>query len=220
MSKLRILLADDHTMLRDGLSVLINDQPDMEVIAQAATGRQAVQLACECAPDIAVLDVTMADMAGLEAVQQIVVRRPSTRVIALSRIPDPASARRAFRAGVTGFVHKRSAAEALIHAIRVVAGGENYVEPELALDIFSVAGLRTASARSGSVRLSHREEEVLRSIAWGLSNKEIAGELGLSIKTVESYKASALEKLRLRSRADIVRYAVRIGWLSPERMQE
>lgn len=220
MPKLRILLADDHTMLRDGLSVLINDQPDMEVVAQAGTGRQAVQLAKECSPDIAVLDISMPDMAGIEAAQQIATRVPTTRVIALSRNPDPGCARRAFRAGVAGFVLKRSAAEALIHAIRVVAGGESYVEPGLAVEIFSLAGAQAANDRGGSLRLSYREEEVMRSIAWGLSNKEIAGELGLSIKTVESYKASALEKLRLRSRADIVRYAVRIGWLSPERMQE
>ena len=220
MSNLRILLADDHTMLRDGLSVLINDQPDMEVIAQAGTGRLAVQLATECAPDIAVLDISMPDMAGIEAAQQIATRIPPTRVIALSRNADPGTARRAFRAGAAGFVLKRSAAEALIHAIRVVAGGQNYIEPDLAVEIFSLGGLRAANDRAGGGRLSYREEEVLRSIAWGLSNKEIAGELGLSIKTVESYKASALEKLRLRSRADIVRYAVRIGWLSTERMQE
>lgn len=220
MSKLRILLADDHTMLRDGLAVLINDEPDMEVVAQASTGRQTVQLAKECEPDIAVLDISMPDMAGIEAAQQIATGLSTTRVIALSRNSDPGCARRAFRAGVAGFVLKRSAAEALIRAIRVVAGGESYVEPELAVEIFSASGMRVASDRAGSVRLSYREEEVLRSIAWGQSNKEIAGELGLSIKTVESYKASALEKLRLRSRADIVRYAVRIGWLSPERMQE
>lgn len=220
MSKLRILLADDHAMLRDGLSVLINDQPDMEVIAQAGTGRQAVELARECAPDVAVLDMSMPDMAGIEAAQQIANRITATRVIALSRNADPGCARRAFRAGAAGFVLKRSAAEALINAIRVVASGESYVEPDLAVDLFALAGLGAANDRVVNGRLSFREEEVLRSIAWGLSNKEIAGELGLSIKTVESYKASALEKLRLRSRADIVRYAVLTGWLSPERMQE
>lgn len=220
MAKLRILLADDHTMLRDGLSVLINDQPDMEVIAQAQTGRQAVQLARECTPDVAVVDISMPDMAGIEAAQQIASRSAPTRVIALSRNADPGCARRALRAGAAGFVLKRSAAEALIHAIRIVAGGESYVEPDFSGELFSAADPGAANDRVGNGRLSFREEQVLRSIAWGLSNKEIAGELGLSIKTVESYKASALEKLRLRSRADIVRHAVRIGWLSPERMQE
>lgn len=217
MAKLRILLADDQTMLRDGLSVLLNDQPDMEVIAQATTGRQAVRLVRECRPDIAVLDLSMPDMAGMEAAQQIHAGCPATRVIALSRQADPNCARRALRAGVAGFVPKRSAAEALIEAIRIVARGECYVEPTLAAEVFPLPGIEAANDRVGEGRLSYREEEVLRAVAWGLSNREIAAELGLSIKTVESYKASGLDKLGLRSRADIVRYAVRIGWLAPER---
>jgi DNA-binding NarL/FixJ family response regulator len=220
MAKLRILLADDQTMLCDGLSALINAQADMEVVGRARNGGEAVRLAEEGAPDVAVLDVSLTDVTGIEAVQQIAARVPPTRVVAISRNADPGCARRAFRAGASGFVLKRSAAEALIHAIRVVADGESYIEPELAVEMFSLAGLRPDHAGSGHRKLSQREEEVMRSIAWGLSNKEIAGELGLSIKTVESYKASALEKLRLRTRADIVRYAVRTGWLSPERMHD
>lgn len=219
MSRVRILLADDHAMLRDGLSILLNGQPDLEVIAQASTGRQAMQLARECAPDVAVVDISMPDVAGMEAAQQIVTNSPATRVIALSRHADPAYARRMLRAGISGYVLKRSAAEVLIRAIRIVAQGGRYVEPEFAeaLQPMVACGLRVQ--RPGGPRLSFREEEVLRSIAWGLSNKEIAAELGLSIKTVESYKASAVEKLRLNSRADIVRYAVRSRWLAAESLQ-
>lgn len=220
MYKLRILLADDHAMLRDGLCVLLNEQPDMEVIAQATTGRQALQLARECAPDIAVLDISMPDMAGLEAAQNIVARCPRTRVIALSRHGDPAYARRVLHAGVAGYVLKRSAAEALIRAIRIVSQGANYVEPDLASALSGSETIRAANDRPLPGKLSFREEGVLRSIAWGLSNKEIAAELGLSIKTVESYKASGVEKLRLRTRSDIVRYAVASGWMNAERVQE
>lgn len=211
--KLRILLADDHAMLRDGLCALLNGQPDMEVVAQAMTGRQAVQLARDCAPDVAVVDISMPDMAGLEAVQHIVGRCPRTRVVALSRHAESVYAHRMLRAGAAGYVLKRSAAEVLIKAIRTVGQGGTHLEPQFE-GAPPPVGAEGASARwPDDAKLSFREEEVLRSIAWGSSNKEIAAELGLSIKTVESYKASAVEKLRLHTRSDIVRHAVRSGWL-------
>ena len=218
MSKQRVLLADDHAILRDGLAMLINAQRDMEVVAQAANGRDAVALACQHEPDVAVLDVSMPDVGGAEATANIRGRCPRVRVLALTRHADQGYLRSLLAAGATGYVLKKSAAEGLIHAIRVVAQGGTYVEPSLAAGIVERALGREGSERGGAQRqtLTAREEEVLRAIAWGRSNKEIANDLGISVKTVESYKAASLDKLRLRSRTDILRYALAHGWISED----
>ena len=214
--RLRVLLADDHALLREGLSVLIDRESDMHVVAQAANGREAVRLAKELNPDIAVLDVSMPELGGAEAAEQLRGCCPGTRVIALTRHADPAYLRRLLGAGATGYVLKKSAADTLLNAIRTVARGDTYVEPSLAGPLVHRGlGIVSRSSEAGTA-LSGREEEVLRAVAWGRSSKEIAAELGLSTKTVESYKASALEKLQLRSREDIVRYAVASGWLGEE----
>jgi two-component system response regulator NreC len=222
MTKLRILLADDHAILREGVAMLINGQSDMEVVAQASTGVEAVRLAKEGKIDVAVLDVSMPGMGGAEAAQHIRDCCNDTRVLALTRHANTGYLRRLLQAGANGYVLKKSAADALINAIRVVAQGGTYLEPSLAGAVlgraFATAG--ASEARQSRDLLTLREEEVLRSIAWGRSNKEIATELDISIKTVESYKAAAIEKLDLRSRADIVRYAVARGWLSEDTAPE
>jgi two-component system response regulator NreC len=222
MAKLRVLLADDHAILRDGLAVLINGQSDMEVVAQASNGAEAIRLAKESRIDVAVLDVSMPGVGGAEAAQQIRDCCADTRVLALTRHANTGYLRRLLQAGANGYVLKKSAADALINAIRIVAQGGTYLEPSLA---GAVLGRAFGPGGSGDAResrdfLTLREEEVLRSIAWGRSNKEIATELDISIKTVESYKAAAIEKLDLRSRADIVRYAVSRGWLSEDTAPE
>jgi two-component system response regulator NreC len=222
MAKLRVLLADDHAILRDGLAVLINGQSDMEVVAQASNGAEAIRLAKESRIDIAVLDVSMPGVGGAEAAQQIRDCCADTRVLALTRHANTGYLRRLLQAGANGYVLKKSAADALINAIRIVAQGGTYLEPSLA---GAVLGRAFGPGGAGDAResrdfLTLREEEVLRSIAWGRSNKEIATELDISIKTVESYKAAAIEKLDLRSRADIVRYAVSRGWLSEDTSPE
>ncbi|MDB5905446.1 MAG: two component transcriptional regulator, LuxR family [Betaproteobacteria bacterium] len=222
MAKLRVLLADDHAILRDGLAVLINGQSDMEVVAQASNGAEAIRLAKESRIDVAVLDVSMPGVGGAEAAQQIRDCCGDTRVLALTRHANTGYLRRLLQAGANGYVLKKSAADALINAIRIVAQGGTYLEPSLAGAVLGRAfGPGGASdARESRDFLTLREEEVLRSIAWGRSNKEIATELDISIKTVESYKAAAIEKLDLRSRADIVRYAVSRGWLSEDTSPE
>lgn len=212
--RLRVLLADDHALLREALAMLIDRESDMHVVAQAANGREAVRFAQQLQPDIAVLDVSMPELSGAEATEQLRVCCPRTRVIALTRHADPAYLRRMLGSGATGYVLKKSAANTLLDAIRAVARGQSYVEPSLATPLVH-RGLGIV-APTGEAALSRREEEVMRSVAWGRSSKEIAGELGLSTKTVESYKASALEKLQLRSREDIVRYAVACGWLEED----
>jgi two-component system response regulator NreC len=222
MGKLRVLLADDHAILRDGLAVLINGQSDMEVVAHASNGAEAVRLAKESTIDVAVLDVSMPGMGGAEAAQHIRDCCSDTRVLALTRHANTGYVRRLIQAGANGYVLKKSAADALINAIRIVAQGGTYLEPSLAGAVlgraFGPGG--GSDARESRDFLTLREEEVLRSIAWGRSNKEIASELDISIKTVESYKAAAIEKLDLRSRADIVRYAVSRGWLSEDTAPE
>ena len=227
MAKLRILLADDHAILRDGLAMLINAQPDMEVVGHAATGREAVRLAETAAPDVAVVDVSMPDMGGAEAAEEIRAHCPAVRVMALTRHADQAYLRRVLAAGATGYVLKQSAADTLVGAIRVVAQGGTYIEPSLTGGLVERAlGRQTArnarrerdadtSSDADTARnaLTAREEEVLRGIAWGHSNKEIAAALGISVKTVESYKSTATEKLGVRSRTEILRYALAHGWL-------
>jgi two-component system response regulator NreC len=216
--KIRVLLADDHAILREGLALLINGQDDMEVVAQAANGKEAVVLAATLEPDVAVLDVSMPELGGAEAADEIRRARPGTRVLALTRHADPAYVRRLLQAGAAGYVLKKSAADALISAIRMVASGGTYLEPSLGGEIVQRAFMQSQQAAKlrGAPELSVREEEVLRAIAWGRSNKEIAADLALSIKTVESYKAAAVEKLELHSRAEIVRYALARGWLAQD----
>jgi DNA-binding NarL/FixJ family response regulator len=222
MEKLRILLADDHAIVREGIGLLIDGQGDMQVVAQAGCGRDALRLAQELAPDIALVDISMPDMNGAEVTEKILASCPSTRVLALTRHSDQAYMRRMLQAGAAGYVLKKSAADTLINAIRAVSKGETYLEQTLAGSLLKRTFAQPPSARepNGRDHLSAREEEVLQAIAWGRSNKEIAAALALSIKTVESYKSAALEKLGLRTRSDIVRYAVSRGWLAEDQAPE
>ena len=219
MTKLRILLADDHGVLRDGLTLLINAQPDMQVVACARGGREAVQLAAQLEPQVVVLDVSMPDLGGAEAAEQIRGCCPGARILALTRYADQGYLRRLLDAGASGYVLKRTAGYALIDAIRVVAAGGSYIDPTLAghlvARIARVAGVGSGVPGRNGV-LAEREMQVMRLIAWGQSNKEIAAQLGLSVKTVESYKATALDKLQLRSRTDILRYALANNWLNED----
>ncbi|HEX6361829.1 MAG TPA: response regulator transcription factor [Albitalea sp.] len=218
-SPLRVLLADDHAVLREGLALLIDAQPDMCVVGQARGGREATQLAQRLRPDVVVVDVSMPDLDGAEATEQIRVDSPGSHVLALTRHADQGYLRRMLRAGATGYVLKKTAGDALVDAIRTVSQGGTYIDPSLVGGLVS----RVLSASETSeepvrrrAELTEREEQVLRLIAWGQSNKEVASKLGLSVKTVESYKATALEKLHLRSRTDILRYALAQKWLSED----
>ncbi|CAG1015623.1 Oxygen regulatory protein NreC [Burkholderiaceae bacterium] len=220
---LRILLADDHAVLREGLAMLIDVQPDMEVVAQARNGREAVHLCTVHQPDVVVLDVSMPDLDGAEAAERVRELCPTPRILALTRHADQGYLRRLLRAGAAGYVLKRSAADALIHAIRTVARGGTYIDPDMIGGLVSRAVGAPEAGPVGNVMrvdLTEREEQVLRLIAWGRSNKEAAGKLGLSVKTVESYKATALQKLQLRSRTDILRYALSQQWLGDEAAPE
>jgi DNA-binding NarL/FixJ family response regulator len=214
MTKLRIFLADDHAVVRAGLKSLVNAQPDMEVIGEAADGRMAWEQARDCQPDIVVMDLSMPQLNGAQATARLKQACPKVKVLALTVHADKGYVQQLFQAGASGYVLKLTVAEELIHAIRIVATGGIYLDPTVARKIVSDYTRQPASGDAlwGS-QLSERETEVLCLIAKGYSNKEIAAHLDLSVKTVETYKARLMEKLELRSRVDIVRYALRQGWL-------
>ena len=214
MEKLRIFLADDHRVVREGLKLLINSQPDMEVIGEADDGPATIQAVIHLTPDIIVLDITMPELNGDHTTQQLKQIDPNIKVVALSVHEDKSYLRRLLQAGASGYVLKRATAEELINAIRIVAQGGVYLDPSLAGKVVT-SFLQNPSPKSakGENTLSLRESEVMRLIAQGHSNKEIASHLDISVKTVETYKARAMEKTGLHSRADIVRYAVQRGWL-------
>jgi len=200
--------------MREGLKSLVNAQHDMEVIGEAADGNAACAKAGELRPDVVVMDVSMPGMSGAEAAGRIKASWPGVKVLALTVHEDKGYLRLLLEVGAVGYVLKRTAADELIHAIRTVAAGGMYLDPALArLVVGSFVRQPPGKGAGQADGLSEREEEVVRLIAAGHSNKEIAARLGLSVKTVETYKARSLEKLGLSSRADLVGYALQRGWL-------
>lgn len=215
MTNVRVVLADDHELVRAGLRALIDASPGLEVVGEASDGQQAVARARELRPQVLVTDISMPGLDGVTATERILQECPEVRVIALTAHDDRGHLTRLLQAGASGYVLKRAAADELVRAIRTVAGGGTYVDPVLAGTLLrSMAQPRHAVAGDSAAALSDREEEVLRHVAWGESNKEIAARLGISTKTVETYKARIGEKLGLRSRTEMIRFAVHQGWLS------
>ena len=211
---LRILLADDHVVVRHGLKLLIDDQPDMTVIAEAGDGDTAVQRAVQLQPDVIVMDISMPGMNGLVATRKLRQLRPDAAIVTLTRHTDDAYLQELLRAGVSGYVLKQSAPTELLQAIRAAAAGRQYLDSALTARV-TAAFLGTPHKRKAqpAAPVSERESEVLRLIASGYSNKEIASRLSLSVKTVEAHKANAMRKLDLTGRIDIVKYAILQGWL-------
>jgi len=214
VGKLRIFLADDHAVVREGLKSLVNAQPDMEVVGEAGDGRATWQRAKQLQPDVVVMDISMPELNGVQATERLKGECPEVRVLALTVHEDTSYLRQLLQAGASGYVLKRGAAEELIHAIRTVAAGGVYLDPSLAGRVVSrYIGSQAPNGASQRGDLSERETDVLRLIALGYSNKEIAAQLGISVRTVETYKTRLMVKLDLSSRADIVRYALHQGWL-------
>jgi DNA-binding NarL/FixJ family response regulator len=214
-NKLRILLADDHKIVRDGLRLLIDGQPDMVVIGEAANGKEALHKARELKPDVVVMDLSMPELNGLQATEQLTAIFPELKVVALTAHEDECYLSQLCKAGAAGYVLKRSAGDELIQAIGTVAKGGVHFEASLASKALARQIPGTQTKRDvRAATLSEREKEVLCRIAWGHSNKEIASDLGLSVKTVETYKVRIGEKLGLRSRTEMVQFALRQGWLS------
>lgn len=216
MARMRILLADDHTLMRHGLRKIIEEQPDWEVVAETGDGREAVRLAVELKPDVAVLDVAMPLLNGIEATRQIARRAPPVRILILSMYSDESYIVQALRAGAHGYLLKDSADVDLIRAVTAVRQGKSFFSPAVAkvmLDDY-VRRLADKGITDRFDSLSEREREIFQLIAEGRSNKEIADLINLSVSTVETHRAHIMEKLDVHNTAEIVLYAVRKGVIS------
>jgi DNA-binding NarL/FixJ family response regulator len=213
--KVRVTLADDHPIVLSGLRGLIQGEPDFELVGEASDGLLALEMIKEQKPDIAVVDISMPELNGLSVAKRILQVAPSVQMIALTQHEDRAYVKQAFDAGFRGYVLKRSAADNLVHAIRAVFDAGLYVDPAVAHRMFDDIPRRVGqSENSIAGDLTDREAEVLKLVARGHTSKEIARQLDIGVKTIETYKARASEKLGLKSRAEIVRYATDQGWLT------
>jgi two-component system, NarL family, response regulator NreC len=211
---LRIVIVDDHAVVRSGIRMLLEAQEDFEVVAEAADARGAVFELRAHKPDVLLLDVVMPGRSGIEAIPDLLNESPETSVLVLSMQDDPAYVREAFAAGAKGYVLKEAADAEVVGAIRDVAEGRQYVHPTLGARL--VAAEAEERARAEEDPLSDREREVLRLLALGHTNQEIAGTLFLSVRTVETHRAHIMQKLRIGTRAELVRYALSAGFLSKQ----
>ena len=209
---IRILIADDHGVVAEGLKHLVEAQPDMEVIACVGDGREAVQQARESQPDVVLMDLSMPELNGADATRAILERDPKCRVIVLSMYAQREYVRRALKAGAAGYVVKRSAAKEVVDAIRAVHAGQRYLSPRVA-DVV-LEDYTDDKQDDLLARLSAREREVLQLLAEGRTGAQIAERLSLSQKTVETYRARLVEKLGIRDLAGLVRFAIQRGLVS------
>jgi two-component system response regulator NreC len=219
MAKIRVLIVDDHAIVRAGLRMLINPQPDMEVVGEAADGHEALRQARQANPDVLTLDLTMPRGGGLKALEGLRQACPQTRVLVLTMHEDPSYLRAVLAAGGSGYVAKSAVDGELLAAIRSVAQGRTFVTMNLsdseAHHVLGDRATRTASAPRAPIQLlSAREQRVLQLLAQGYTNQEVGTQLCLSVKTIETYRARLADKLGLRSRADLTRYALEVGLLN------
>ena len=208
MKKIRILLADDHVMVRQGFRMILAAQPDMEIVGEAGNGREALELAEKLQPDVVVMDVAMPELNGIEATRRLAASSPRTRVLALSMYKDSVYVREILRAGARGYLLKDAIDRDLLAAVRAVAGGEGYLSPAVSEAVLSDYRRHVSDPLD---LLSSREREVLQLIAEGKTNKDIASALKLSVYTVEAHRGRIMEKLNLHSVGELVRFAVRHG---------
>lgn len=213
--KIRIVLADDHPIVLDGLRNLIRAEPDFELVGEAASGLSALKIIREQRPDVAVLDISMPELNGIVLGRRLAGEMPELRLLILTLHEDRAYLNQALEAGVRGYVLKRSAVENLVQAIRAVLVGGLYIDPAIVGRVFESKQInkRLAARKGVAPALTDREADVLKMAALGFTNKEIASRLDVGVKSIETYKARGLEKLGLKTRAELVRYASGQGWL-------
>ena len=211
---IKIVLVDDHAVVRSGLHLLLDAEQDMEVIGEAGNAKDAIFRARALKPDVILLDVVMPGESGIEVLPMLLKESPETRVLVLSMQDDPSYVREAFAAGASGYVLKEAADEEVVSAVREIAGGGHYVHPTLGARMVAAEAQERAAAEADP--LSEREREVLRLLALGHTNQEIAQELFISVRTAESHRAHFMQKLRLATRAELVRYALSHGLLAED----
>ena len=214
MTPIRIALVDDHPVVLAGIRALLLGVPDVELVGEANTGAAGLKAICECSPDIAVIDLSLPDFSGMELARRLSKRCPAVKIIALTVHEDRAYVHPVLDAGARGYLLKRSAGDELLRAIRAVNQGTLYLDPAIAEKTPTKAPELALGSEEDGGELSPREEDVLKLVSQGFSNKQIGGQLEISVKSVETYKARAAEKKGLHSRADIVRYGIKQGWLT------
>jgi len=202
---IRVLIADDHRLVRRGLAQIIQDSAGMEMAAEAGDGQEALDQAARCSADVIILDIAMPGMGGLDVLHEVKRRHPGMKIIVLSMYPEEQYAIRSFRDGASAYLTKSSAPEELIQAIRTVAAGRRYITPSVA---DKLATFVEGSVRPPHESLSSRELQVLMHIGSGKEVKEVAGEMKLSVKTVSTYRSRILVKMGLRTNAQLIRYAI------------
>ena len=219
MAKIRVLIVDDHAIVRTGLRMLINPQPDMEVVGEVADGHEALRQAREANPDVLTLDLTMPGGGGLKTLEGLRLACPQMRVLVLTMHEDPSYLRAALAAGASGYVAKSAVDAELLAAIRSIAQGRTFVTITLSdrgtHQVLGGTAVTGVAPRAPVKLLSSREQEVLKLLAQGYTNKEVGTQLCLSVKTIETYRARLADKLGSRSRADLTRYALEMGLLDP-----
>ncbi|MDH5757045.1 MAG: response regulator transcription factor [Nitrospinota bacterium] len=215
MSRIRVLIVDDHAMVRQGVAAMLAFHDDVEVVGEAGDGAEAVEKTVALSPDVALMDIAMPGLGGLEATLRIRRQCPGARIIVLSQYRDREYVERFLKAGVSGYILKTAGREELITAIRAVAAGGSFLSPEIATTVIE-GYMGLGPALDGYDRLTDREKEVLKLLAEGASVKEIAVQLGISAKTVGAHQASVHEKLDIHTRADLVKYAIKIGIIKLE----
>jgi two-component system response regulator NreC len=221
MTKIRVVVADDHAVLRAGLRMLIHAQPDMEVVGEAGDGEEALETTKQFRPDLVLLDITMPGNGGLKAIESILKNCPRTKVLVLTMHEDPAYMRSAMAAGANGFLIKKAADTELISAIRAVHRGRIFIdsqtdEPDYFLKTNHCTNSHSSHNHHARSLLSKRELQVLQLLAQGYTNQQIAVKIFVSAKTVETYRARLAKKLDLKSRAELVRYALEVGLLTAD----
>jgi DNA-binding NarL/FixJ family response regulator len=212
----RVLMADDHPIVLAGLKALVQADPSLLIVGEARDGRTAQKLATKLRPEVVVLDLSMPEMSGAEVARALLAEQPECRILVLTVHEDRTTLRQLLDLRVAGYLVKRSAADELLRAIHAVAAGGTYLDPLIAGKVVGNAPGASRSPRGPTMELSDRETDVLRMIAIGHSNKEISARLAISVKTIETYKARAMEKLGFKTRVDVVRHAASKGWL-PDR---
>jgi DNA-binding NarL/FixJ family response regulator len=208
----RVFLVDDHPILRSGLKALVDSQRDMSVVGEAADGLAALAAVATARPDVVVMDLAMPKLGGAEATERLRAALPDVKVLALTAYEERGYVQLLMAAGASGYVLKRAAADELVRAIRAIAAGGIYLDPSVAAQVVGRNG-HPSLTEPRVAQLSEREAEVLRMIAEGHAMKEIASKLEISTRTLETYRARAMDKLALKTRADIVQYALHRGWL-------